>query len=555
MLNNYFTLAALLNEERDSLEGSLIIGAYSRIENTLSVVLEKSGRESNTLIISCKPRMNYLFFDDETRGRLTGANVFGEIIGAKIISAHVEAGERIVILNISGRRTRARDVSRDSTDPMDEQSLKANLFGTHANIYLVDNAGIMIDSFLRSKTGDTAAADRIFGKRLFPENGDEFVTRWEAEKGNPLQKLSKVIPSFSGELSKETFYRLSGEEVAFVGSDKSVLDNNQLVKLFHVVFEIRRELAEPRPRIYFKNDEPILMSLIEMKHLEFYKEKFYNSVNSCVSAFVSTFHRWSSELDLKNAVINRLLKRKKELQDTISKIEQDLSNNREEKYSTYGEILMQHLHDIEKGASSFLFGEVGNAEEIPLDSKLSIVKNAQRYFERSKKARESRRLAIVRKEELRKSLDKIEDELRNVEGETDHKKLLSIEKKEKAKDETPFRQFEIKGYMVYVGKDAKNNDELTFGFAKSNDIFLHARGVSGSHVIIRNSSREFPQKPVLQLAASIAAHYSKARTSGIVPVAYTMRKFVKKAKGDPGAVLLDREEVIFVKPEIPIEIF
>lgn len=111
----------------------------------------------------------------------------------------------------------------------------------------------------------------------------------------------------------------------------------------------------------------------------------------------------------------------------------------------------------------------------------------------------------------------------------------------------------MKGYKIYVGKDAKNNDRLTFGFAKPNDIFLHARGVSGSHVIIRNSSREFPQKPILQFAASIAAHYSKARTSGIVPVVYSMRKFVKKAKGKPGAVLLDREEVILVKPEIPLK--
>lgn len=116
----------------------------------------------------------------------------------------------------------------------------------------------------------------------------------------------------------------------------------------------------------------------------------------------------------------------------------------------------------------------------------------------------------------------------------------------------PFREFEKNGYKIFVGKDAKNNDNLTFGYAKPNDIFLHARGVSGSHVIIKNPTREFPQKPVLQYAASIAAHYSKARTSRIVPVAYTMRKFVKKAKGEPGAVLIDREEVIYVKPEIPI---
>ncbi|MFZ1082267.1 MAG: NFACT RNA binding domain-containing protein [Candidatus Kryptoniota bacterium] len=553
MLNNYFTLAALLKEKREAIEDSRIVAAYSRIENTLSIVLEKSDHDPNTLIISCKPRANYLFLDDKMHGRLTGANVLPEIIGAKIISTHVEDGERIVVLNISGRRDREEDVSRDGTEPTN--LLRINLFGTHANVYLSDNTGRTIDSFLRSKTENPAAATRSLGKRLFPENSDEFVSRWKAEKGNPLQKLSKIIPSFTGKLSKEAFYRLGGKGVTFAVSEESGLDNDQLVELFHVVSEIRLELAEPHPRIYFKDDGPILMSLIELKHLDLYKEKFYESVNSCISAFVSAAHRWSSELELKNTVVNRLLKRKKEVQGTISKIEQDLSKNREEQYRSFGGILMQHLHDIKKGASSFSLGGVIEAGEIPLDSKLSAVKNAQQYFEKSKKARESHRLAITRMEELKKSLVKIEDELRNVEGETDHKKLLSIEKKKKTKDDVPFRQFEIKGYKVYVGKDAKNNDKLTFGFAKPNDIFLHARGVSGSHVIIRNPSHEFPQKPVLQFAASLAAHYSKARTSGIVPVAYTMRKFVKKAKGEPGAVLLDREEVIFVKPGIPIGIF
>jgi predicted ribosome quality control (RQC) complex YloA/Tae2 family protein len=147
----------------------------------------------------------------------------------------------------------------------------------------------------------------------------------------------------------------------------------------------------------------------------------------------------------------------------------------------------------------------------------------------------------------------VEAELGNVETSADVEAITLMSKREKAREEarTPFREFETNGYKIYVGKDAKNNDELTFGFAKPNDVFLHARGVSGSHVIIRNGSREYPQKQVLEFAASIAAHYSKARTSGIVPVAYTMRKFVKKAKGQPGAVLLDREEVIYVKPGIP----
>ncbi len=543
MLNNYFTLDALLKEEKDSLEGFQIVAAYSRIESTLSIVLEKPEHESITLIISCAPRMNYLFFIDKGHRQLTGANVFHEIVGARILSAHVENEERIVILKLSGS-------IRYPAGTSDELSVAINLFGTHANVYLVDNAGGIVSSFLKRKIGNALRVNHGFGKRTFPESADEFGDRWQTAEGSLSQKFSKVIPSFGGELSKEAFYRLGGEEAAFDVSREHVLKGNGLVNLFGVVSEMRRELLTPRPRIYFKGADPVLMSLIDMNHLVAHKEIFYDSVNSCIGIFVSMAQRRNSEIELKNTVVNRIIKQKEELQATISRIEQDLSENREEKYRMYGEILMQHLNDIEKGASSFLSS--GTAE-IPLDPKLPSVKNAQQYFEKSKKARESRRLAIVRKEELKIALGKIEGELRNAEGEADHKELLSIERKKKDNDEIPFRQFEMKGYKIYVGKDAKNNDRLTFGFAKPNDIFLHARGVSGSHVIIRNSSREFPQKPILQFAASIAAHYSKARTSGIVPVVYSMRKFVKKAKGKPGAVLLDREEVILVKPEIPLK--
>jgi predicted ribosome quality control (RQC) complex YloA/Tae2 family protein len=556
MLNNYFTLAALLNEERESLEGSRIVAAYSRIESTLSIVVEKPESELSTLVISCKPRTNYMFLDKRPPGRTTGANVFREIIGANIISARVEDGERIVVLRISG-------TSPDQPEAGDERFLRINLFGTHANVYVVDNDGRTIGSFLRRKTVNMVALDRGLGERTFPENRNEFVNRWKAERGSPLQKLVKIIPSFSGELSKEIFCRLSGEEE--ISSDASILDDEQLVKLFLVVSEIHRELADPHPRIYFKNDAPVSMSLIEMKHFDSLEEKVFDSVNSCVGAFASAVHRRGSDLELKNSVVKRLLKQKDELQNTISKIEQDLSRNREEEYRSYGEHLMQHLHDIKKGASSFSLSGAGDNADIPLDPSLSIVKNAQQYFEKSKKVRQSRRLSIARKEELKKSLAKIEHELQDVvrmpEGpysgdssgkrEADLKRLLSIEKRKKREDEIPFRQFETMGYRIYVGKDASNNDKLTFGFAKPNDVFLHVRGVSGSHVIIRNPLREYPQKPVLQFAASIAAHYSKARSSGIVPVAYTMRKFVKKARGQPGAVLLDREEVIFVKPGIP----
>lgn len=540
MPNNYFTLAALINEIREDLDGSRILACFTRVERTLEIAIEKREGDRRDLVVSCKPRMNYLFLDNLPKKHLSGANVLAEAVGAIINSVCVIENERTVVLKLSIGK-----------------SLFMNLFGSHANVLLADEKNKVVGAFLKRKSINPADLESSLAKHGFPGNAEEFVINFKAAAGSPQQRLSKVVPPFSGRLAKEVFYRLGSEDAAENAVNRELsLSDDQLVVLFEKISDMRRELVEPNPRIYFQKDAPLSLSLIEMKHLGSLTTAVYKSVNSCVGAFVADTERHSSQVELKNALLDRLMRRKEDLQSTILKIEKDISENREKRYREYGELLMLHLNEIERGASFFQKHDDNGSLIVPLDSKLTPVRNAQQYFEKAKKARESCRLAIARKEELGRSLDKVDSELQEVERETDCRLLISIGKKEKAKDEaqTPFRQFEIKGYHIYVGKDAKSNEELTFGFAKPNDVFLHARGVSGSHVIIRNSSREIPEKPILEYAASIAAHYSKARSSSIVPVAYTMRKFVKKAKRKPGAVLIDREEVIFVKPEIPSSI-
>jgi len=106
--------------------------------------------------------------------------------------------------------------------------------------------------------------------------------------------------------------------------------------------------------------------------------------------------------------------------------------------------------------------------------------------------------------------------------------------------------------MIYTwGKSAGNNDKLTFGFAHKEDMWLHARDVSGSHVIIKHKQKGIFPKPVIEKAARIAAFFSKSKGSILTPVIYTPRKFVRKPKGAaPGAVIAEKEEMILVEPGI-----
>ena len=137
-------------------------------------------------------------------------------------------------------------------------------------------------------------------------------------------------------------------------------------------------------------------------------------------------------------------------------------------------------------------------------------------------------------------------------------RLDSNQEKQNQNDEVEikFKHYLIeKKYHVFVGKDSVNNDLLTIRFAKQNDFWFHARSVSGSHVVLRiENTKEVVPKNILKKAASLAAYHSKAKTAGVVPVSYTFKKYVIKRKGQPtGQVSLLRENVLLVKPEIPVD--
>lgn len=137
---------------------------------------------------------------------------------------------------------------------------------------------------------------------------------------------------------------------------------------------------------------------------------------------------------------------------------------------------------------------------------------------------------------------------------------LKTFKKEEVKEKSmlkstsslPFKSFEIDGFQVWVGKSAKDNDEMLRGFVHKDDLWLHARLVPGSHVVIKMKGFNNVPPMVLERAAELAAFYSKHKSESLAPVIYTEAKFVRKVKGSPdGSVKVDRENVIMVKPNGP----
>jgi predicted ribosome quality control (RQC) complex YloA/Tae2 family protein len=118
----------------------------------------------------------------------------------------------------------------------------------------------------------------------------------------------------------------------------------------------------------------------------------------------------------------------------------------------------------------------------------------------------------------------------------------------------PGRRFLLDGgWEVRVGRSNAENDELTHRFARPDDIWLHASGVSGSHVVLRMPERgDNPPREVLEAAAAIAARFSKAKHAGTVPVLWTRKRYVRKPRGAaPGLAVCTHEKTVFVRPGLP----
>lgn len=255
----------------------------------------------------------------------------------------------------------------------------------------------------------------------------------------------------------------------------------------------------------------------------------------------------------------------------IRAISSDLEqSHKADEYRRMGEMLLAHIKDVAPGAERFEFiDESGRNVIVPLDPSLSPASNAGLYFKKYKKAKAGRDVIIERLEIARKEEEGLSSLLREIEQARDADALERIvnrsvlcravrlssgkeQIRQEKKDRLPgVKRINFKGWEMLVGRSAAGNDHICTKLAMPDDIWLHAEGMPGSHVLIRNHGRGDVPEEVILKAASIAAYYSKGKNSTKVPVTYTKAAHVKKPKGArPGSVTLTERRTIMVQPEI-----
>lgn len=283
---------------------------------------------------------------------------------------------------------------------------------------------------------------------------------------------------------------------------------------------------------------------------------------------------------LKQTLTSRLKKEIKKIKRLITNLKEDLQKaNLYEKYKKNGQLLQTYFYLMKKGMREIELKDYESKEKIliTLDPELSPQNNIGKYFKKAKKYKSAKKIIPEKIKEAEKNLkillfflEKLTNikekqqaliELNNIKVENpayyykyfekihnslkNNDSLISRKKKEKNKTVSGFRYFiSSTGKKIYVARNSRENDELTFKFAKGNNDWLHTRDYPGSHVIVSLSKNEKIDGKTLNEALQLALHFSKAKNNKSADVYYTKRKFLTKAKNSPvGKVNLSKYQI------------
>ncbi len=569
MLGNYFTLVHVSRFIHQQCSGHTISELYSQHKQQLCITVES--QPVQTILVSCMPSENYVYVREGSfRARKNSVDLFPKAVGKKILGVTCATTDRIVSIALEGNMI-----------------LKCEMFGSRANVLLLEEENTIpvsldavVDAFLKRKDllgSRHARTDPQQFPAFHAIMHDErlFFEALRASGGEGVfQSLKKAIPVLGSMLAKEILLRADIHPSASM----SLATDRELKKLFaetlKIIAEVTSPIANGQTKIYYEDEAPVCLSLISLRGYAENRFESFPNVAAAIQRFVSTVRASSAFVSEKEQVSAWLENEEKKAAQTRVKIAAELADqDRRADYELFGKLIMAHLHELRKGLKTatledtLSFNVHPSAVAIPLDPSLSPVANAEKYFEKAKKAKGAFEESVDRV----KSLDGRLSTIRMLIGElaeissTDalrefrqtyktHLQLLGYATAKEKEDLPPFRIFTVEGgFQVLAGKSSENNDMLTTKYAKPDDLWFHCRGSSGSHVVLKiHSAHGEPSKAAIHQAASIAAYYSKMKNASSVPVAMTEKKFVRKLKGAPaGTVVLEREKVLFVEPKLP----
>ena len=441
------------------------------------------------------------------------------------------------------------------------------IMGKHSNIIFTDENNKIIDSIKRISANMSSLREVLPGREYFlPEE-----LKKKDLLNTELEEFIEILKSKEYPLVKSVYMNFAGispliaEEIILRASllsqaPSTSLSELEYTHLFHTIQNLLEDINTHNftPNIIYKGEEAIEFSSINLYSYEGkeYKRESFDSVSKMLYDFYSSreafvLNRQKSS-DLRR-IVNTALERASKKYDLQEKQLQDA--DKKDIYRVYGDLLNTYGYSLKGGESSFTtenFYDDNKEITIPLDKNKSAKENAKKYYD--KYAKLSRTTKALSEEILKtkNDMEHLQSIQTALEVSSDDESLSQIrqelvdfgyiKKHSSAKKQKitshPYHYISSDGYDIYVGKNNYQNEELTFKVATGNDWWFHAKGIPGSHVILKSNNEEELPDRAYEEAAALAAFYSKAKDADKVEVDYIQKKNIKKVAGAaPGFVI------------------
>ena len=519
MHQNYYFLRQLAPALDANMRGKQLIEAFSQEKDELILIVAIQQEETiqNPFFIKASLRSDFSCLSFPTqfdRARRNSVNLFTGLYGKTVEGVRVSENERALVIDFGA------------------DALVFKLFGNRSNCIHFDKNG---------------AARYLFNSKLAMDAQLVF-----SSLDRPIDQSFEAFVSAEGNYKKlfPTFGKLVTEVL-----DARLKERVELPEKWKVIQHLLNELHQPAGYYITFIDQIPALSLLAVGAVKESLDDPIEALNRFYYTYVS-----QSNLYREKGEITRLLK--KRIRQTENYLAQNFEKLREleagRKNEEIGNILMANLHQVPERSEKVELFDFYRDQSIIISLKkdLSPQKNAERYYRKAKNEK-------LEQDKLFESLDFREAELQRLQKQLEVIERIDLLKELRAYIKTEgltkpatlesttdlFKKIEFQGYTILVGRNARNNDLLTRQFAHKEDLWLHARDVTGSHVVIkRKAGHPFPSS-VIERAAELAAWFSKRKTDSLCPVIVTPKKYVRKPKGMPeGAVVLDKESVLMVVP-------
>lgn len=570
---------ALADELHQQLSGGRIDKIQQPDASTILLSVRQPGR-NDKLLLSSNAQTARIGITHAVKNNPVQPPLFCMVLrkhleGSKIIEIRQVGWERIIQIVCEGYDELGEKATR---------VLIGEFMGKHSNLILVnpqtnailDSArrlGVEMSQYRQVLPGLPYIAPPPQNKRPLPELTQEELIAFflDAPSSQSLKKiLLNHIAGFGPQTAAEIIQR-SGlhpdDRVDFLGQ-------YDYDRIWQQILWLRELLAQKayQPTLVEDGKKAVAFAPFPLQQFAQYQQQQLDSMSQLVEQFIgrkeqaNLLAQRSGDLE---RIINREIERcEKKLALQLEKVQE---GENAEHFKIWGELLTANLYQIQQGESAEVVNYYNPDQQlltIPMQANLTPNENAQKYFKKYAKAKAGAQQSIIQAEHTQDELnylDSIKNSLRNAQSPEDlqdirleleaaqYVKARLTKQNKKNKKEPVFKPLVLhyNDIEILVGKNNVQNDYVTTRLARNNDLWFHAKDIPGSHVIIRNhqEQRQLTQE-VLDFAAHLAAYFSKSRYSALVPVDYTLKRYVHKPNGaKPGRVIYENQKTIYITPD------